>query len=251
MSRMLASVTNVDEALIALEGGADIIDLKNPSQGALGALPPDMLREIVAAVDHRKPVSATIGDLPMQPELVVKAVCDTAATGVDIVKIGFFGAAGHEECIRALQPLAAQGIPMVAVLFADDAPDFGLIPQLARAGIHGVMLDTAIKNGKRLRDHLDDTRLQLFVEQAHAQNLLAGLAGSLAISDIEALMRLDADYLGFRGALCHASERRAVLDPLRLSGLRNVLYSCNRQPEKFARGETVVAHAQSGRYISI
>jgi uncharacterized protein (UPF0264 family) len=234
MSRMLASVTNVEEALIALQGGADIIDLKNPSQGALGALSLDLIREIVKTVDHRKPVSATIGDFPMQPESIVPAVRDTAATGVDIVKIGFFGREGHEECIRALQPLAAQGVRMVAVLFADNAPDFGLIPQLAYAGIHGVMLDTAIKNGKRLRDHLDDTQLRSFVEQSHERNLLAGLAGSLAISDVEALIQFDADYLGFRGALCHGSERKAALDSQRLSCLKNVLYSCNRMSKEFA-----------------
>lgn len=234
MSRMLASVTNVKEALIALEGGADIIDLKDPSQGALGALSQEVIREIVKAVDHRKPVSATIGDLPMQPELVAEAVRNTAATGVDIVKIGFFGRERHAECIHALQPLATQGIRMVAVLFADGAPDFGLVPQLAHAGIHGVMLDTAIKNGKRLRDHLDNAQLQSFVEQAHEQSLLVGLAGSLAIFDVEALVKLDADYLGFRGALCQASERKAALDSQRLSCLKNVLYSCNRLAKEFA-----------------
>lgn len=234
MSRLLASVTNVEEALIALDGGADIIDLKNPSQGALGALPLAMIHEIVKAVDHRKPLSATIGDLPMQPELMVEAVRDTAATGVDIVKIGFFGRERHAECILAMQPLAAQGIRIVAVLFADDQPDFGLIPSLAHAGIHGVMLDTASKNGKRLRDHLNDTQLQSFVEQAHERNLLVGLAGSLAISDVAALMPFEADYLGFRGALCHEAERQAALDPLRLSRLKDVLYSCNRLSKEFA-----------------
>ena len=234
MSRLLASVTNVEEALIALDGGADIIDLKNPSQGALGALPLDVIRDVVRVIDHRKPLSATIGDLPMHPELMEAAVRETAATGVDIVKIGFFGRARHAECILAMQPLAAQGIRIVAVLFADDQPDFGLIPSLAHAGIHGVMLDTAIKNGKRLGDHLNDTQLQSFVEQAHERNLLVGLAGSLAISDVEALMQFDADYLGFRGALCHASERKAALDPLRLSRLKDVLYSCNRLSKEFA-----------------
>jgi uncharacterized protein (UPF0264 family) len=234
MSRMLASVTNVEEAVIALDGGADIIDLKNPSEGALGALPLDVIRDIVRVVDHRKPVSATIGDLPMQPELMAKAVRETAAAGVDIVKIGFFGHEGHMECIRVMQPLTRQGIRIVAVLFADNPPDFGLIPDLGHAGIHGVMLDTAIKNGKRLRDHLNDAQLQSFVQHGHAQNLLVGLAGSLSVSDVGTLMQFDADYLGFRGALCHASERKAALDPQRLSCLRNVLYSCNSISKELA-----------------
>ena len=39
MSKLLISVTSAEEALLALEGGADIIDMKNPLEGALGALP--------------------------------------------------------------------------------------------------------------------------------------------------------------------------------------------------------------------
>ncbi|MBC8129633.1 MAG: hypothetical protein H7Y08_04845, partial [Rhizobiaceae bacterium] len=44
MIRMLASVTGPEEARLALEGGADFIDLKDPSKGALGAVSPAVLR---------------------------------------------------------------------------------------------------------------------------------------------------------------------------------------------------------------
>ena len=40
MIRLLASVQDAEEADIALLGGADIIDFKDPAHGALGALPP-------------------------------------------------------------------------------------------------------------------------------------------------------------------------------------------------------------------
>ena len=46
MTLMLASVADVVEAEIALVEGADIIDLKDPSQGPLGALPLASVREI-------------------------------------------------------------------------------------------------------------------------------------------------------------------------------------------------------------
>jgi uncharacterized protein (UPF0264 family) len=234
MSKLLASVTSVDEALVALEGGADIIDLKNPAQGALGALPVQLMRSIVETIDLRRPVSATIGDLPMQPQLIVEAIMATAATGVDIVKVGFFGSEGHAECIQAMKPLAMQGVRIVAVLFADTEPDLRLLPQMADAGVHGVMLDTATKDGKRLRDYLDDRELRTFVEEAHALNLLVGLAGSLAIADVPELKLLEADYLGFRGALCDGLERRAALNPEQLLRLRNMLYSCNIMAKEFA-----------------
>ena len=38
MTQLLISVKNVEETLIALEAGVDIIDLKDPENGALGAL---------------------------------------------------------------------------------------------------------------------------------------------------------------------------------------------------------------------
>lgn len=234
MSQLLASVTNVEEALIALMNGADIIDLKNPAEGALGALPLDQIQSIVEAVDRHKPLSATIGDLRMEPDLLLDAARKTISTGVNIIKIGFFGHEAHVECIHAMQILTEQGARLVAVLFADEKPDFGLLRQLEVAGFYGVMLDTAIKNGKRLRHHMDDARLRCFVEEARSRNLLTGLAGSLAITDIADLVQLDADYLGFRGALCEFSDRKAALDPRQLALVADVLHSCNTVSKELA-----------------
>ena len=90
MTRMLASVANLEEALLVLQAGADLIDLKAPAAGALGALPPEAVRQIVTAVAGRRPVSATIGDLPMEPARVLEAAREMAATVVDFVKVGFF-----------------------------------------------------------------------------------------------------------------------------------------------------------------
>jgi len=131
--KLLASVTNSQEALWVLEAGIDIIDLKNPAEGALGALPLSIISEIVSSVGGRAQISATIGDLPMQPDFIFKAVESVATTGIDIVKIGFFPSPNHTECIDALKLLTSRGIKIVAVLFADHAPDFGLLEKLARA----------------------------------------------------------------------------------------------------------------------
>jgi uncharacterized protein (UPF0264 family) len=224
---MLASVQSVEEALIALECGADIIDLKNPHEGALGALPLPTIREIVQAIDHRRPVSATIGDMPMQGDLLVEAVRKTAATGVDIVKVGFFGGVGHEGCVHALAPLADQGVHIVAVLFADLNPEFGLLPALAHAGFHGAMLDTSSKHERSLGGCLDEESLRLFVGISRALGLLTGLAGSLALGDILKLAEIGPDYLGFRGALCCGSDRKSAIDRDRIIRVAKLLYSCN------------------------
>jgi len=95
MTQLLISVTSAEEAQIALENGADFIDLKDPAKGALGALPLATIAEIVSYVkvasnSDYKLTSATIGDLPMQPQLIAEQVAQLATTGVDIIKIGFF-----------------------------------------------------------------------------------------------------------------------------------------------------------------
>ena len=44
--QLLISVTNALEAQAVLQGGADIIDIKNPAEGALGAANVAALRDI-------------------------------------------------------------------------------------------------------------------------------------------------------------------------------------------------------------
>ncbi|HQR61046.1 MAG TPA: (5-formylfuran-3-yl)methyl phosphate synthase [Methylophilaceae bacterium] len=228
MTRLLASVTSAEEAMIALEAGADIIDLKNPAQGTLGALPLDVIRAIVKVVDGRRPVSATIGDLPVQPSLLAGRVAETASTGVDIIKVGFFGNTGHQEAVRALTPLVAMGACIVAVLFADHRPDMKLLPLLENAGFYGVMLDTENKNGGRLTDYLGLDALHDFVIASRSKRMQVGLAGSLMESDIASLSLLKPDYLGFRGALCANHERKAMLDRTHLESVQSMLRECNK-----------------------
>ncbi len=153
MTAMLASVTGPEEAQIALTAGADIIDLKDPNAGALGALPADTIHAAVRAISGRRPTSATVGDLPADPETLVSAAAVTAKTGVDFVKVGFFKESNLSPCIRALQSQTANGVKLVAVLFAELDPDLCILPDLARAGFSGVMFDTADKQQGGLRSH--------------------------------------------------------------------------------------------------
>ena len=123
MSGFLASVTDASEALLALEGGADLIDCKDPARGALGALPTAAIRSIVAAVCGRRPVSATVGDLPTEADSLVCAVERTAAAGVDYVKLGLFRTQDIADVLTRLLPLARRH-RLIAVLFADLARGF-------------------------------------------------------------------------------------------------------------------------------
>jgi (5-formylfuran-3-yl)methyl phosphate synthase len=221
MTRLLASVRTSGEALSALAGGADIIDLKEPAQGALGRLPDATIAAIRHAVAGRRPLSATIGDLPLAPAPVLAAVRAMAATGVDIVKLGIF-AGDAAATLTALGAAARDGIRLVAVLFADRAPDLGLVARCAEAGFYGVMLDTADKSAGPLARHLSVTILARFVASARRHGLLAGLAGSLTVADVPLLLPLRPDYLGFRSALT-VGGRSAPLDAAAVARLRALL----------------------------
>ena len=226
---MLASVVDAREALLCLEGGADVIDCKDPAQGALGAVAEAVAREVVEAVGGRAPVSATIGDLPCETGPVTAATLAMAATGVDFVKIGLFGAGAEAaEVIRALGGLEGKlgKARLVGVLFADQDPDFGLIAAMADAGFAGVVLDTADKAAGRLPQVMAAARLEEFVGRARAAGLFCGLAGSLRAGDIAGLARLSPDLLGFRGALCREYKRTASLDGGRIAEIRAALAQC-------------------------
>ena len=209
---LLASVATLGEVEEALAFGADLIDLKDPASGALGAWQPGALAAAVAAVGRRRPVSATVGDLAPEASGLAAAARRTAAAGVDMIKLGFLARADHRVLARNLAPLADEGLRLVAVLMADQNPDLHLPATLAAAGFFGVMLDTADKQAGGLRHHLAGPELAMFVREARAHRLFCGLAGSLGLADIVPLAALRPDYLGFRGALC-AGDRADALDP--------------------------------------
>ncbi len=206
---------------MALDLGADILDLKNPALGALGAWPLDALRSAVARFGGRRPLSATTGDLSPVPDLVVPQVEATAATGVDYVKVGLFAGGDLPTLVAALATVARR-CRLIAVMMADQSPDLGLVPRLAEAGFAGAMLDTADKQRGGLRAHMGDGALAEFVAVARGRKLLCGLAGSLGLADIAPLAAIGPDYLGFRGALC-VDGREKALAPAAFAAVRAAL----------------------------
>ncbi len=223
MTLMLASVLSREEAGIALARGADIIDCKAPSRGALGALPLDTVAEIVACIDGRRPVSAVM-ELPHDVSHALRDFEEIVAAGVDYVKFALPATPDAVEIIDALAPLTAR-TRLVAVLFADLGPEFDILDTLAGAGFHGAMLDTAHKGKGRLLDYMSVGALSEFVARCHSLGLAAGLAGALESPDVPRLLVVGADVLGFRGALCLHGERRAAIDARATTLIRDLIPS--------------------------
>lgn len=227
MTGLLISVTNQHEAEIAIKAGVDIVDMKNPAEGALGRLKLDAISEIASFCRGRSISSATVGDLPMQPALLALETEKVIEAGVDIVKIGFFGQESHEDCAVAIGQVARKRAKLIAVMMADQTPDFSLVGTLKSAGFYGVMLDTAIKDGKCLLNHMRTDELNDFCRLAKEHELVVGLAGSLNSFHIQDLVNLAPDYLGFRGAVCHQANRIAELEEDKIVFIKEVLYLYN------------------------
>jgi len=222
MTLFLASVRDAAEAEMALACGADIIDLKDPSRGALGAVSLDAIAATVRSVGGRAPVSATIGDLS-------NAVRATATVGVDFVKVGLFPGTEAEDCFSLLAAEASQA-RVILVVFADALPEFNAIRVAATIGAAGVMLDTMGKAAVSLPDHLSTAELGAFVHSANAEGLVVGLAGSLKAKHMPPLLALDPDLLGFRGALCRSGAREDPFDPVAAASIRALIPQMPSRP---------------------
>jgi uncharacterized protein (UPF0264 family) len=225
MIKWLASVQSIEEAKSLSHVLPDILDMKNPHEGALGALPLPTVREIVLWAKGRCTTSATIGDLPMQVSALVPAMEAMAETDVDYIKVGLFVDTALSDCIAELGPyISALDMPVIAVLFADQPIDLALLPNIQQAGFAGIMVDTAKKNGQGLREHWSEDQISQFVTWVKQSGLLCGLAGSLALEDIPQLEALGADYLGFRSALCESSQRRQHISAQRAEEVQLACY---------------------------
>jgi (5-formylfuran-3-yl)methyl phosphate synthase len=208
--RLLVSVAGPREARAALAGGADVIDAKDPREGALGAVRPTVLRAVGDAVGARRPLSAALGDA-VSPATVERRAATAARLGAAFVKVGFAGAGTRARARRlatAARRGAGDGTGVVLVAYADwrraDSLDPGATIALAvEAGAAGVLLDTAIKaGGEGLFALLDAAAVGAWAAGAHAVGLFVALAGSLQAKDFALAGDLGADLVGVRGAAC-------------------------------------------------
>jgi (5-formylfuran-3-yl)methyl phosphate synthase len=221
MTRMLASVANAAEAGVAVQLGADIIDLKDARRGALGSVSLDIARRSLAAVAGRSETSAALGDPPYNVEDLLEGARALAAIGVDYLKLAV-DAPTLDRLGDSLSRLA-RDVALIGMMFADEKPDFALLAKLGKLGFRGAMLDTRDKTRGRLIAHLEVVHLSEFCTQCHELKLMSGLAGSLEAPDVPRLLLVRPDVLGFRGALCHARDRRGAVDPTAVVLIRDLI----------------------------
>ncbi len=222
--KLLVSVISAQEARLALDGGADIIDVKDPGEGALGAPSPRVLAEVVRVLGGAVPVSVALGDLPNLPHTAALAARGAAELGAGYVKVGLRGVrdpAGAVALMRAVADAVGpgvhgSGVQVIAAAYADagalDPP--ALAPRhlpevVAGAGIAGALVDTFVKDGRGLYGWCSEPELVELIARTRATGASFGVAGQLTRSQ---LGRVAADVVGVRSAVCRGGDRGADLE---------------------------------------
>lgn len=245
MTKLLVSVRDVEEAKIALESGVDLIDLKEPSRGALGAVDMQTARDVVALRDSYQdtrvavPLSMALGELvDYFPSDVSPGDSDFAAaprtfdlpTGILYYKIGLAGCAKREHWREQLEHFVRRTIcrsGFVAVTYADheavSAPSLDeVLVEAMRLGARAVLIDTAVKDGRTLLDHWSRDTLHDATREICRSHMLSVVGGGLQAELIADVARCHPDYVAVRGAACLGGRDRKI-NAERIAKLRALL----------------------------
>ena len=206
MTGLLVSVRNAGEAQVALVGGADIVDVKEPRSGSLGAAPVATWQEVAEVVSTQALLSIALGELTDFDPVLGNGL----PGNTHFAKIGLAGCADRSDWPVRWQE-AWESLPRdvqrVAVCYVDHqqarSPGWELILQRApAAGCKCLLLDTFDKSAGDLFTHWSVAHLRHVVARATDLGLLVVAAGSIGEADLERLEEAGVGYLAVRGAVC-------------------------------------------------
>ena len=243
---LMVSVQDLAEALEALKGGADIVDVKNLQEALVGSARPGVVKEVRDAVPPEHHASVTLGVVPNQAGTVAMAVYTAGALNATSVKVGFMNSE-YDQAVEILlasrEALGGFDTKLIGSLFADNELYGGLDPhrmvQLAVDGkCDGFLIDTLTKDGRNLFDFIPEPKLREIVFEGKQRGLSTALSGHLRIDNLDELARINPDIVGVRGAVCAKGER--------VNGVhRDAVAEFRRQLELRQTGEVEVFQSRS------
>ncbi|MEM0217195.1 MAG: (5-formylfuran-3-yl)methyl phosphate synthase [Candidatus Nezhaarchaeales archaeon] len=226
--KILISVVNPDEAVEALEGGADIIDIKDPVKGSLGAPNADLVDLIVCSLRGIPydfvVTSIALGDDPVRSQAKELALI-AEKLAIDYAKVGSFGLKDVREAVNVYRDLKvnAKNLKFVAVAYADYAlinclSPMDMLKATYRSDFDVFMIDTFVKDGRSTFNYLSVEKVLEIKELAHRMGLLFALAGSLGLNHVEVVRKVRPDIVGFRSAACGGDRirRRVTRDRVKV-----------------------------------
>jgi uncharacterized protein (UPF0264 family) len=216
--QLLVSVRDDTEAAAAVAGGADIVDAKEPSAGALGAVSGDVLSAIIAAVRGARSVTAALGDA-VDEHVVERDARAFVSAGVALVKVGFAGVESRNR-VDSLIAAAVRGArgKVIAVAYADHnragtVAAETILEAAVHGGAAGLLIDTADKSGPGLLGVMPGDTIGRLVAAARAAGLVTALAGRLTAADLPFIRGTGADVAGVRGAACDDGRTGRISAP--------------------------------------
>ncbi len=212
---LMVSVQNLPEALQALKGGADIVDVKNLQEALVGSAHPTVVKQVRDAVPGSEHASVTLGVVPNQSGTVAMAAYTAGVLDATSVKVGFMKSQ-YDEAVEILldakKALEGFNTKLIGSLFADnllyDGLDARYMNQLAKAGqCDGWLIDTLTKDGRNLFDFVPEAELKDMVMEGKEAGMSTALSGHLKLDDLDELARVNPDIVGVRGAVCSKGDR--------------------------------------------
>ena len=218
--RLLVSVRSAEEALEALEGGADIIDIKEPGAGSLGEADAHARQAVVRSVAGAAPISAALGELRTRDWALEHQ------RGISLYKLGLSGT--REEDWRALlerarglvRAVSGGEADLVAVAYADweraSSPEpESLLEYAIECGFSHFLIDTWDKEAGALPAHVDWSEIAVLAGRARRRGVCFVAAGKLTAGQFSAAAAAGVDVIAVRGAATAGArtasvERRAV-----------------------------------------
>lgn len=219
MTRLLVSVRSAAEAIAALAGGADVIDVKEPHRGALGPADPQVWRDVLSAVAGKVPVSVALGELAdlSQSSEAWEQISD-ALIGVRWAKLGLARMAVRDDrrtvWLDALRSLP-NSVEPVAVVYADwqlaaaPRPE-SVLEAAASNDVSMLLVDTFDKSAGNLLAHWSPAEVQSFAARVRCAGMKMALAGSLNIDDLPQFSDVPCDFIAVRGAACRGGREGTI-----------------------------------------
>jgi len=220
---LLVSVRDAREAAAAIEGGADIIDVKEPRAGSLGRPTPDACLAVAAAAEGCLPWTMACGELREGPRAIIDHITAVGrllgdCPGPAAIKVGLAGMAGRDwrtdlaAVYGSLECLPA-GVGPVAVIYAD-APETPPAEEILAAagplGCRAVLVDTFDKSAGSTLDCRTPAELSRWRAAATAAGMAFVLAGRLSAEDLAAAAEIAADVIAVRSAVCSGGRNGTV-----------------------------------------
>ncbi len=225
---LLVSVRSADEVAAAIEGGADLIDVKEPAKGPLAAAEAEVVAAVIDAVDARVSVSAALGE--WSPNAITEAHWHLELP-LQYVKWGLAGyapAPGWGEDLLDTRRELPIGTEMVAVAYADwerakSVPPAEVAKFAKRFRFKAFLLDTWGKDGKTLLDFMTAKEIAGLVDSMKRVSTTVSIGGSIRPEQIKQLKGVAPDYFAVRTSACAAGKRDGVIDATRVRKWKEVL----------------------------